>query len=499
MRGHFGNDLAGFEDVAGEIDNANIEAQKGTEAEMQQQIANVIEKSSPTVDAKTIATQSAAIAKKMMSGQDVGEIASDAIQNAGDLAGAMVLGKTASDLKTVGTFDSAEDYASAQSRDALDKSIKTKSRNDYADNFEARQKQIAEEKRQHHENGTLEQYIKEGQQYGFLDADGNAVKDGDAWVAGRSRFTATGMEKDEQGFIAGTRMNTVTNSMTGDSKTNLDGKRVTSSGKLYDAPQDHVFYNNRADKEAFNKVQEATNLKNDLNRLVSSGGTLEQIQGAYEAVGLSPEIAETAALYTAASGVALGVAEAATFAKSALKDGVVVQKTDKNGNKIFRDKNGIEIKQNKDGEFFAEKTAKDGTVTKETWNGNSDDLKAEKRFKGGVVSEGVRKVGEYSTDKLGEVKDSLIEKFSPTSSSTKQKPIYPTYDPTNKHQDPETNQPSEGKKQKSAHKTPPNSNDTDSVSKNTERGNSGKGNSDLLEQIMQKNAMTENNMKGGSD
>ncbi len=151
------------------------------------------------------------------SADDLSKAADKLAQTAGTLAG----GKTAADMKTIDEHDGSDKYIKAQERTAIEKATHSALASEFADNKEAKNRQIAEERAQYKAAGKEEEYLKDGKKYGFLDSNGNATDDAEAWVRGRATMTAAAMSKHEQGFISGSRMNTVTNPLTGESITNV--------------------------------------------------------------------------------------------------------------------------------------------------------------------------------------------------------------------------------------------------------------------------------------
>ncbi|MFA6692049.1 MAG: NlpC/P60 family protein, partial [Saccharofermentanales bacterium] len=158
-----------------------------------------------------------------------GEIAANMIANgitgaAANLAAAQSGAKTAGDLASVGEYKDKEAFIKASERDAIDRTTKSRIMSEIAESPEKLNKIVAEEKAQMAHAEKLEEYLADGQKYGFLDAEGNATK-GNDWVRGRAAFSASGMNKNEHGVIGGVRVGTAFNAMTGEAITDINGVR----------------------------------------------------------------------------------------------------------------------------------------------------------------------------------------------------------------------------------------------------------------------------------
>lgn len=156
-------------------------------------------------------------------------ISSGIIGAAGALAGAQSGAKTGSDLASFGEYKDTESFIKASEREAIDKTTKTRIASELAESPEKLNKIVAEERKQFANAGKEDAYLEEGKRYGFLNEDGSA-KSGEAWVRGRAALDSSGANKNEQGFIAGSRINTSFNSLTGEAITNVDGVRNISAG-----------------------------------------------------------------------------------------------------------------------------------------------------------------------------------------------------------------------------------------------------------------------------
>ncbi|MBA1433564.1 MAG: hypothetical protein FAF04_08255, partial [Epsilonproteobacteria bacterium] len=254
--------------VASDVAEATIKAK--------QQQAGTIGSITEFLQSKAGGSHSSQEAEKMAKaimegGKGAAEFMKQAVSGAGALAFAQSAAKTGSDLATVEEHGGAEEFIKAQKRTAVEKAVHSNLASKFAENQDAKDKQISEERTQFKAAGKEKEYLEDGKKYGFLDKDGNATKDAEAWVRGRATMTAASMTKHEQGFIGDSRINTVTNPLTGESITNVDGTRKISEGSevkanLYNAET----MNEQKDLE---RAEHALDWKKTVAKVMSQGGT----------------------------------------------------------------------------------------------------------------------------------------------------------------------------------------------------------------------------------
>lgn len=260
-------------------------------------------------------------------GEDIGKSAAKVME---DTAKTMASAKIATDATTIGEYNSSDDFVEAQKRDAIDKTTRSRIMDEMANNSDAKNNMIDEEKRQMEAikgKQGLADYIEQGKAMGFLGEDGEASEDADDWVRGRATFSASGMNKNEQGIIAGTRVSTAFNALTGDAISNVDGVRKVEDGTSTNAHLgDSGNIESQKTREAYEHMMNP--MSKGLPMLV--GKSHDSAQEYFQSHGMSEEDAGTMASIITAGGAAVtaaGVVEAGTRIKNSVMGNKVATKS----------------------------------------------------------------------------------------------------------------------------------------------------------------------------
>jgi len=288
------------------------------------------------------------------SAEDLSKAADKLAQTAGTLAG----GKTAADIAGVSEYKSPEDYIAAQKRDSIDKATKSRIMSDMANNQDAKQNVIDEELKQIRAakgDKGVENYLKEGSGMGFVDEKGNAASNADEWVRGRSTFSASGMNKNEQGVIAGARVSTAFNALTGEAITNVDGVRKIEDGTSTNAHLgDSGNIESQRTREGYEHIMNP--MSKGLPMLV--GKTHDAAKEYFESKGINEDDASSLASLATGGGAAVtaaGIVEVGTRIKnSVMGNHVATESFEYDTGKINADEKPI-MKRIEKGEHFSTK------------------------------------------------------------------------------------------------------------------------------------------------
>ncbi|MGK0255691.1 MAG: hypothetical protein ACI81I_000297, partial [Arcobacteraceae bacterium] len=196
----------------------------------------------------------------------------DATSKLAEVAGTLSGAKTASDITTIGSFDSPDDYIQAHARDALDNATGAKVRSDISNNQDIKDNIIENEKEAYGRRSkeALAQYVKEGKEMGFLDKDGKANSEANAWVEGRATLNASGMNKNEQGFIGGARMTSVYSPVSGEGMADTTSVKTTKAG--FDTSVNKYNPENLVEADSRERAEHALDWKKTAAKIIGSGG-----------------------------------------------------------------------------------------------------------------------------------------------------------------------------------------------------------------------------------